>query len=227
VHPDDPWREVIGVVGDVHENGVHEASPPMAYFPLLMANFGRTPVWGQRAVTFVIRSSRTGSASFLDEIRDVVLGVAPDNPLTQVRTLRDVYDRSMARTSFTLVMLAIAAGMALLLGIVGIYGVISYAVAQRTREIGIRSALGADQATMKRMFVSDALVLAGAGVVLGAIGALALTRFIASHLFGISPVDPATYGAVSLVLLIAAILASYVPARRAARVSPLVALRYE
>jgi ABC-type antimicrobial peptide transport system permease subunit len=133
----------------------------------------------------------------------------------------------MARTSFTLVMLAIAAGMALLLGIVGIYGVISYAVAQRTREIGIRSALGADQGTMKRMFVSDALLLATAGVAIGAAGALVLTRFIASQLFEISPFDPATYVAVSLVLLTAAVLASYVPARRAARVSPLVALRYE
>jgi putative ABC transport system permease protein len=227
VHPDDPWREVVGVVGDVHENGVHEAAPPMAYFPLLMENFGRSPVFGQRAVTFVIRSTRTGSASFLDEIREAVSGVAPDNPLTQVRTLEDVYDRSMARTSFTLVMLGIAACVALLLGIVGIYGVISYAVAQRTREIGIRSALGADQGTMKRMFVGDALLLAAAGVVLGATGALILTRFIASHLFGISPADPATYVVVSLVLLAAALLASYVPARRAARVSPLVALRYE
>jgi putative ABC transport system permease protein len=226
-HSEEPWREVVGVVGDVHEHGVHEAAPPMAYFPLLMENFGRSPVFGQRAVTFVIRSTRTGSASFLNEIREAVSGVAPDNPLTQVGTLEDVYDRSMARTSFTLVMLAIAAGMALVLGVIGIYGVISYAVAQRTREIGIRSALGADQATMKRMFVGDALLLAGAGVLLGAIGALALTQFITSHLYGISPIDPATYAAVSLVLLTAAMLASYVPARRAARVSPLVALRSE
>lgn len=227
VNPDDPWREVVGVVGDVHENGVHEAAPPMAYFPLLMENFGPDPVFVQRGVTFAVRSTRAGSASFLSEIRDAVSSVAPDNPLTQVRTLEDVYDRSMARTSFTLVMLGVAACVALLLGIIGIYGVISYAVAQRTREIGIRSALGADQGTMKRMFVSDALLLAAAGVVLGATGALILTRFIASHLFGIRPADPATYVVVSVVLLAAALLASYVPARRAARVSPLVALRYE
>lgn len=147
--------------------------------------------------------------------------------MTQVRTLEDVYDRSMARTSFILVMLAIAAGTALLLGVVGIYGVISYAVAQRTREIGIRSALGADQGTMKRMFVGDALTLAGSGVVVGAAAALVLTRFIASQLFGISPIDPVTYAGVSLAILIAAMLASYLPARRAARVSPLVALRCE
>jgi putative ABC transport system permease protein len=227
VHADEPWREIVGVVGDVHEDGVHEAAPPVVYFPPLMQNFGRTLVFGQRAVTFAIRSARAGSASFLTEIQQAVSDVAPDTPLTQVRTLEDVYDRSMARTSFTLVMLAIAAGMALLLGIVGIYGVISYAVAQRTREIGIRSALGADQGTMKRMFVSEALLLAAAGVVLGAIGAITLTRFIASHLYGISPIDPTTYVAVSLMLLMAAMLASYVPARRAARVSPLVALRYE
>jgi predicted permease len=227
VHPENPWREIVGVVGDVHENGVHEAAPPMTYFPLLMENFSRNRVSVRRSVDFTVRSTRTGSASFLNEIRDAVSSIAPDIPLTQVRTLEDVYDRSMARTSFTLVMLAIAAGMALLLGIVGIYGVISYAVAQRTREIGIRSALGADQGTMKRMFVGEALILAGAGVVLGAIGAVTLTRFIASHLYGINPVDPATYGAVSLVLLTAAMLAGYVPARRAARVSPIVALRYD
>ena len=127
-----------------------------------MDNFGRNRVYVKRSVVFAVRSTRAGSASFLNEIRDAVSGVAPDVPLTQVRTLEDVYDRSMARTSFTLVMLGIAAGMALLLGIVGIYGVISCAVAQRTREIGIRSALGADQGTMKRMFVSDALMLAAA-----------------------------------------------------------------
>ena len=227
VHPENPWREIVGVVGDMHEHGVHEAAPPLAYFPLLMNNFGRNPVFAQRAVTFAIRSARAGSASFVTEIQQAVSSVAPDIPLTQVRTLEDVYNRSMARTSFTLVMLAVAAGMALLLGIVGIYGVISYAVAQRTREIGIRSALGADQTAMKRMFVGDALLLAGTGVILGAIGALALTRFIASHLYGIRAIDPMTYAAVSVVLLTAAMLASYVPARRAARVSPLVALRYE
>jgi len=125
------------------------------------------------------------------------------------------------------VMLAIAAGMALLLGIVGIYGVISYAVAERTREMGIRSALGADQRTLKRMFVSEALLLAVAGVALGAIGAVALARFIASHLFGVSTIDPTTYVTVSMVLLTAAVMASYVPARRAARVNPIVALRFE
>ena len=225
--PDNPWREIVGVVGDVHEHGVHEAAPPLVYFPLLMEHFGRTGLSVQRSVDFTVRSTRAGNASFLNEIRDALSGIAPDLPLTQVRTLEDVYDRSMARTSFILVMLAIAAGMALLLGIVGIYGVISCAVAQRTREIGIRSALGADQGTMKRMFVGNALTLAGAGVVVGAAAALGLTRLIASHLFGISPSDPATYIAVSLGILAAAALASYLPARRAASVSPLVALRYE
>jgi putative ABC transport system permease protein len=227
VHPDNPWREIIGVVGDVHENGVHESVTPMSYFPLLMENFSEAPLYVRRSVTFVVRSARAGSGGFITDIREAVSSVLPDVPLTQVRTLDDVYKRSMARTSFMLVMLAIAAGMALLLGIVGIYGVISYAVAQRTREIGIRSALGAEQRTLKGMFVRDALLLAMAGITLGTVCALALARFIASHLFGVNVVDPTTYAAVAFVLLAAALLASYVPARRAARVSPLVALRFE
>ena len=133
----------------------------------------------------------------------------------------------MARTSFTLVMLAIAGGMALLLGIVGIYGVISYSVSQRTREIGIRMALGARPGELQRMFVRHGLVLAGIGVAFGAGAAVGLSRLMASLLFEVSPFDPLTYAAVSVVLVAAAVLASYLPARRASAVDPVEALRAE
>jgi ABC-type antimicrobial peptide transport system permease subunit len=143
------------------------------------------------------------------------------------RTMSEVYDQALARTSFTLVMLAIAASMALLLGVVGIYGVISYAVSQRRREIGIRAALGAQQGELKGMFVRDGLALAGIGVVIGLGAAAGLTRLMSSLLYGITPLDPVTYLAVALFLILATVLASYLPARKAASVAPLEVLRAE
>jgi len=144
-----------------------------------------------------------------------------------MRTMQDIYDQSMARTSFTLVMLAIAGSMALVLGIIGIYGVLSYAVSQRCREIGIRLALGAQPGELKRMFVRHGLVLAGIGVALGLAAAAGLTRLMSSLLFGIKPLDPLTYAAGALLLGLAAALASYLPARRAAAVDPVEALKAE
>ena len=224
--PNAPWREVIGVVGDVHYEGVHQKAPPVVYWPTLMKDFHEATTL-QRTVTFTIRSSRAGMDNFATEIREAVRGANPNIPLAQVRTLEDHYERSLARTSFTLIMMSIAAALALLLGIVGIYGVISYAVTQRTKEIGIRSALGAQQTELKRMFVGYGLMLTGVGVIAGLAGAAALAPLMGSMLFGVGPFDPVTYAAVSAVLVIAASAASYVPARRAARVNPLVALRYE
>jgi ABC-type antimicrobial peptide transport system permease subunit len=148
-------------------------------------------------------------------------------PLASVRTMQDIYSLSLARTSFTLVMLAIAGSMALGLGIIGIYGVISYTVAQRTREIGIRLALGAQRSTLKWMFVRSALVLTAAGIAIGLGTAAALMRLMKSLLFGISPLDPFTYLLVPLILVISAALASYLPARRAATIDPVEALRAE
>jgi ABC-type antimicrobial peptide transport system permease subunit len=153
--------------------------------------------------------------------------VNPDLPIAGVRTMQEVYDRSMARTAFTLVMLSIAAGMALLLGIVGIYGVISYAVSQRTREIGIRIALGAPPQSVRQMFVREGLLMTAIGVVCGLAAAAGLTRLMKALLFEVSPLDPATYCAVSLVLAAAALLASYIPARRATTIEPVEALRVE
>jgi ABC-type antimicrobial peptide transport system permease subunit len=141
--------------------------------------------------------------------------------------MEEVYAASMARTTFALVLLSLAAGMALLLGVVGIYGVISYSVSQRTREIGIRMALGAEAAAVQAMFVRHGLTLAGVGLVIGLGAALGLSRLMGSLLYGVSAGDPLTYAAVGAVLAGAAAMAAYLPARRAARVEPLEALRAE
>jgi ABC-type antimicrobial peptide transport system permease subunit len=148
-------------------------------------------------------------------------------PLAAVRTMREIYDESLATTSFTLVMLGIAGAMAMMLGLIGIYGVISYTVSQRKREIGIRVALGAEPGALRWLFVRYGLALAGAGAAAGLAAAAGLTRLMKSVLFGISPVDPLTYAAVPLVLIAAAVLASYLPARRAASVDPVETLRAE
>jgi predicted permease len=223
----DPWREIVGVVADIRSDGADHQAPTTVYWPVLMKNFWGDETRVERRAVFAIRSSRAGSESFIKEIRQAVWSVNPDVPLTSVRTMERVYRRSMARSSFTLVMLAIAGGMALLLGIVGIYGVISYSVSQRTREIGIRIALGAQGAGLKAMVVGHGVLLAAIGVAFGLVTAAALTRVLASFLFEVSPVDPATYCAVSAGLLAAAAAASYIPAHRASVVNPIDALRAE
>jgi len=180
-----------------------------------------------RTVTFAIRSERTGTESFLDQVRQAVWSVNSSLPLAAIQTEQDIYSQSMARTSFTLVMLAIAGSMAMVLGIIGIYGVMSYAVSQRRREIGIRLALGAPVGELKRMFVRNGLLLASIGMAIGLVAAAGLTRLMKSLLFGTSPLDPLTYAAGALLLAMAAALASYLPARRAAAVDPVEALKAE
>ena len=224
----DDWREVVGVVGDVRDDGITRPATEIVYLPLLVDRIFNAPATVvRRAVTFVVRSSRTGAPGFLDEIRGAVWSVNPDLPLADVRTLGDLYERSLARTSLTLVLLVLTSAMALLLGVVGIYGIVAYIVSQNAREIGIRIALGAQQRAVIRMFVRRALVLAGLGVVLGLGAAAAVSRLMVSVLYGVSAADPLTYVTVCVVVVAAVVLASYVPARRAARVDPLQALRAE
>jgi predicted permease len=225
--PKDPWREIVGVAENVRHDGADQKAPATVYWPALMSSFwGDTPFLS-RHVVYAIRSPRAGSESFLREVRKAVWSVNQDLPLDRIRTMDEFYRGSMARSSFTLVMLTIAGGMALLLGIVGIYGVISYSVSQRTREIGIRIALGAGQNALKGMVVRQGLTLAMVGVAFGLAAAAALTRVMSSLLFEISPVDPLTYCAVSAGLLAAAAAASYLPAHRASGVDPVDALRAE
>jgi putative ABC transport system permease protein len=226
--PGMPWHEVIGVVQDVHENALDQPAPSVVYWPTMSAFLNGTPErpGAIRGVTFIVRSERTGTEGFLNQVRQAVWSVNSGLPASG-RTMREVYDQSLARTSFTLVMLAIAGSMALLLGVVGIYGVISYAVSQRRREIGIRSALGAQQGELKAMFVRHGLVLAGIGVAIGLGAAAGLTRLMSTLLYGITPLDPMTYAAVPVILVIATVLASYLPARRAVSVDPVEALKAE
>ena len=224
-----PWYEVIGVVEDVRENGVQEKPPETVYWPSLMGKlYGPGNKLGAvRTVTFVIRSERAGKEGFLNEVRQGVWSVNSSLPLASVRTMQEVYDRSVARTSFTLVMLGIAGAMALVLGIIGIYGVISYSVSQRRREFGIRVTLGARPGNVLKMVLRQGAKIALAGVVVGFAGAFALTRLMTSLLFGVAARDPATFVAVPALLILVALLACYLPARRATKVDPIVALRYE
>jgi predicted permease len=226
--PSMPWHEVVGVVQDVRENGVNQTSPATVYWPSLMANlYGPGPLDARRTAYFALRSDRAGTQTFINEMQRAVWSVNSNLPLASVETMQEIYSQSMERISFTLVMLAIAGSMALVLGIIGIYGVISYTVSQRTREIGIRLALGAQKSELKWMFVRSALVLTATGVAIGVGSAAGLMQLIKSLLFGTSPLDPLTYVAVLLVLAVSAVAASYLPARRAATVDPVDALRAE
>src|SRR6202158_109012 len=223
----DDWREIVGVVADIHDDGVNQDAPTSVYWPVLMTKFEGQATNLRRYVAFAIRSPRTGSENFLKEVRQAVWSVDPNLPLSEVHALEYFYNRSMARTSFTLIMLGLAGGMALLLGVVGIYGVIGCSVSQRTREIGIRMALGAQQQSLTGMFVRHGLMLTGVGVAVGLVAAIILMRLMSSLLFKVSPVDPVTYGAVSIGLVATAWLASYLPSRRAATVDPVESLRAE
>jgi predicted permease len=224
-----PWLEVIGVVEDVRVHGVDQDAPQVIYWPaMLNSPYSSQPsIEPSRAVTFVLRSDRAGSESLQGEMQQAVWSVNSSLPLASIRTMQEIYSQSLARTSFTLVMLAIAGSMALALGIIGIYGVISYTVSQRKREIGIRLALGAQKSDLKWMFVRSALLLTLAGVVIGLGTAATLMRLMKSLLFGISPLDPFTYITVPLILVMSAALASYLPACRAAAIDPTEALRAE
>jgi predicted permease len=218
--PTTPWLEVIG---DVRLSGVDQRAPDAIY---LSSSEGLAQ-FASRVVYFVVRSERVGTPGFLREVEQAVWSLNGNLPLGSVQTLGDAYDRSMARTSLTLVLLGITTAMALALGLVGIYGVLTYVLTQRTREIGIRMALGAQHAQVKNMLLRHVLALVGVGVALGLGGAALLTQLMESLLFGVTALDPTTYVAVSAVLIATAVFAGYLPARRATQVDPMTALRTE
>ena len=213
------WYEVVGVVGNERDDGLNQPARPIVYWPLL------NDIHQRRTMAYAVRSTRVGVPGFVRELQQAVWSVNPNLPLANVRTLDEIQADSMARTSFAMVMLAIAAGVALLLGVVGIYGVITYVATQRTREIGIRIALGAQTGDVRRMFLQQGLRLTATGIALGIGAALLLTRVMSALLFGVGPTDPMTYAAGSVVLAAVALLATYLPARRASRVDPVIALR--
>jgi predicted permease len=227
VSPKDDWYSIVGVVADLHEEGVNAEAPTSVSWPILIKHFFDEEPMLQRSLTFAIRSPRAGSESLMKDIRQAVWSVNPNLPLANVRSLEYYYGKSMARTSFTLVMLMVAGAMALLLGVVGLYGVTAYSVSQRTREIGIRMALGAQCEELSGMFVRHGLLLTGVGIACGLSAAFALMRLTSSLLFRVSAADPLTYGAASIGLTATAVLASYLPSRRVAAVDPIESLRAE
>jgi putative ABC transport system permease protein len=221
---DGPFQEVIGVTADIYDDGADQPPPPIVYWPARHQQYV-AGTYVPLSMAYVLRTDRTGTESLLQEIRRAVAAVTPDLPLAQVRTLAEVQQTSMARASFALVLLGIAGAMALLLSIVGVYGVLAYAVTQRQREVGIRMALGAAPRNVQRMFVYRGMVLSAIGIGVGAVAAALLTRLLSSLLFGVEPFDVVTFVSAAVFLAAAALLASYIPARRAAAVPASETLR--
>jgi predicted permease len=221
---DEAWYEIVGVVDDVRQDGLQEVSQEMVYFPLVTEAAGQTAV--ARTLDVVIRTSGDPLA-LVPVLRGAIHDLNPRIPIANPRTMTEVFKGATARTSFTMAMLGAASGIALLLGLVGIYGVISYIVSQRTREIGVRMALGASGAVVRGMVVKQGLILSGVGVGLGLLASALLSRVMSSLLFGVSATDPVTYIAVAASLVTVAMLASLIPAVRAAAVDPSRALRTE
>jgi predicted permease len=223
----DAWREIIGVVQSVKDDSPYANAPSIAYWPALMADAFGGPAFGNPTVAFVIRTDRAATGTLLTEVRSAIWSVNAGVPIALERTMQDLYSGSLARTSFALVMLAIAGGMALALGVIGIYGVIAYVVSQRTREIGIRLALGAQQREVSKMILRRGLELTGVGIAIGLVAALVVTQLMSSLLFAIAPTDPVAYVTALGVIIAAAALASYLPARRAAAIDPMQTLKAE
>jgi len=211
-------REIVGVVGAVRDTGFDQQPRPTTYFPYLQT--------GDQTMSLVVRSD-SQPAAILPAIKSAIRGVDKDQPVFNVKTMDEIISGVVSAQRLAFILLGIFAFLALALAAVGIYGVTSYSVSQRTHEIGIRMALGARKPDVLRLVVGHGLTLAVVGMGLGIAGALVLTRFLASMLYGIRPTDPLTYLGVSLVLTAVAMVASYIPARRATKVDPMVALRYE
>jgi len=223
-----PWYEIVGVVGNERQDGATKPAPTIVYWAMLNGDKADPRgIFVQRSLAYVVRSSRLQEPGFLGEVQQAVWSINPNLPLARVRTMLQVYNESMAQTQFVLVILGIAASVTLLLGLVGIYGVIAYIVSQRRREVGIRMALGAQGESVQRIFVTRGLTLAAAGLAIGLIGAAAMMRLLSSFLFGVNPFDPLTYVAVTAGLGLVALIATWLPARQATRIDPMLALRAE
>ncbi len=211
------WMEIVGVVNDVRDRAVKEFARPVYYTP-----FG----YGNNQWEIMVRTS-TDPMTMFPAMERVVRSADNDAPITNIETVDQIIANSAAEPRFQTVLLGSFGALGLLLAVIGIYGVVSYSVIQRTHEIGVRMALGAQRGDVLGMVIREGMTLAGAGIAIGIGGALALTRFLRSLLFEIKPTDPATFVGVAVLLALVALAACYVPARRAMRVDPMVALRYE
>jgi putative ABC transport system permease protein len=216
-----PWFTVIGVVGNERHDGLRRPVRPILYFTPRGQVGGAMP----RQFDYVVRGAAL--AGRIDALRQAVWSADRGLPVAQVRPLQEIVDRSIVEFTFTVLTLSIAAGLALFLGAVGLYGVLAYAVSLRTREIGVRLALGAQPSRVMRSVVTNGVLLAGIGLVLGLAGAAGLTRYLGDMLFETAPLDPATFAATAGALFVVAVIASYLPARRAASVSPLESMKTE
>jgi predicted permease len=214
----DVTREIVGVVGDVRDAGLTKEPAPMMY-----VHFAQAPFWGAE---LVVKSSAP-PAALVGTIREVVRSLDPDLPITHILTMPEALDDSMAQPKFRTWLLGAFGGVALLLAAVGVFGVVSYSVAGRTREFGVRAALGASPGAIRRMILMEGLVLGGIGLGLGLAAALGLARFLKSELYGVTVYDPTAFLASAAVLLAVALVACYIPARRAMRLDPIAALRCE
>jgi putative ABC transport system permease protein len=212
------WFEIVGVAGNERSQGLNRPPPATVYLPIAGDFINRN-------MSYVVRSTRVGALGFLRELQQAVWSITPSVPLGNARTLDGILVQSMAQTSFAMVMLAIAAGVALLLAVVGVYGVVSSIAAERTHEVGIRMALGAQRGDVVGLFLRQGLVLTAIGVVSGIGASMFLTPVMSALLFGVGPTDPMTYAAVAFTLGGVTLLATYLPARRASAVDPVIALR--
>jgi len=211
-------REIVGIVGDVRDVALGQEPGPMMYVP-----YAQAPFWGANVVV----KSSLGASSVAAAIRQEVRKMDKDLPVTDVAMMPDILEASVAQPRFRTFLLGLFAAMALVLAVIGIFGVISYSVSCRTNEIGIRVALGAQSADVLKQVLLEGARLVAIGLALGLAGSLAATRLIATLLFGVKPTDPLTFAAVAAILASVTLAACYIPARRATRVDPIVALRYE
>jgi ABC-type lipoprotein release transport system permease subunit len=211
---------VVGIVDDVKQSDFREAGESIVYFPLT----GPTPTaWAMGSPAYVVKSPR--AASLTREVRDLVRQVAPEAPVYREFTMEQLAERSMVQLSFTMLTLSVVSGLALLLGAVGLYGVLAYVVTERTREIGVRMALGATPGSVQKMVVSQGVRVVLIGAIIGIGAALASTRALGRLLYGIAAVDPVIFLAMSLTLMTIGMLATFLPARRASQVDPIESLR--
>ena len=224
---EEPPREIIGIVGDVRNQGLGENPDPIMYVPVAQVNDAVTALNNKFiSLTFLVRT-KIQPFSLSEDIQRELRAASGGLPVAHIRSMDQVRGESTARSDFNMTLLAIFAGVGLLLAAIGIYGLTSYSVEQRTQEIGIRMALGAGPADVRKMVVMQGMWLALIGVLLGVAAALALTRLIAGFLYGVKTWDPVSLISVAGLLIAVSLLATYVPARRASRVDPIIALRYE
>jgi putative ABC transport system permease protein len=223
----EPPREIVGVVGDVRDNGVNHNPPPIMYVPEAQLTDSLTALNNRLAPILWSVRSKVPPYSLSVSIRKQLRIASGGLPVAHLESMDQIMAESTARTSFNMALLSIFAGVALLLAAVGIYGLLAYSVEQRTQEIGIRMALGASPRGVRSMVARQGMKLALIGVGIGVVAALGLNRLLASMLFGVKPTDPLTFGAVSLLLTVVALLACYIPAHRATKIDPTVALRHE